>query len=169
METALEHILTSGYKAQMISYLGAHPGDFEELIQLACTDKQPYSWRAAFLLWSCMDENDTRVQKHIKTILHFLPSKNDSHQREIIKILLRMEISEEDEGFLFDHCIAVWKKIGNRPSIRHTAFKFIVRTINAHPELYHEISFLIQNQYVESLSSAARKSIFRMIKVPDPE
>jgi hypothetical protein len=169
MKTTLEHILTSSYKAQMISYMNAHPGDFEQLIQLACADKQPYSWRAAFLLWSCMDDNDHRVQKHIKTILYILPTKNDNHQREILKILLRMEISEEDEGFLFDHCISVWKNIGNRPSIRHTAFKFIARTINIHPELYHEISFLIHNQYIETLSSAVKKSIFRMIKVPVPE
>jgi hypothetical protein len=169
VETALEHILASGNKAQMISYIDAHPGDFEELIQLACADKPLYSWRAAFLLWSCMDDNDHRIQKYIKTILHILPTKNANHQREILKILLRMEISEEDEGFLFDHCISVWKKIGNRPSIRHTAFRVIARTINTHAELYYEISFLIQNQYVESLSSAAKKSIFRMIKVPVPE
>jgi len=29
-ETALEQILTSSYKAGMISYLAAHPEDFEE-------------------------------------------------------------------------------------------------------------------------------------------
>ena len=42
----------------------------EELIELAISDKQPYSWRPAWLLWSCMDENDQRVQKHIPDIIH---------------------------------------------------------------------------------------------------
>jgi hypothetical protein len=164
MESALEHILTSGYKSQMISFLNDNPGDFEELIQLAIADKQPYSWRAAYVLWDCMEDNDHRIRKYIKTILNRLPAKNDNHQRELLKILLRMELSEEDEGFLFDHCISLWQKIGNRPSIRLTALKVIVRMIKTHPELYHEIRFLIQDQYLESLSPAVRKSIFKMIK-----
>jgi hypothetical protein len=36
----------------LISYLSAHPEYFEEAITLAISDKQPYSWRAAWLLWS---------------------------------------------------------------------------------------------------------------------
>ncbi len=66
METALEHILISSYKADMISYMNAHPEDFEQVIELAVSDRQPYSKRAASLLWSCMEENDARIQKHIK-------------------------------------------------------------------------------------------------------
>lgn len=54
VETKLEHILTNSYKADMISYLKSHPEDFDEAIKLAIADKQPYSWRAAWLLWSCM-------------------------------------------------------------------------------------------------------------------
>ena len=48
METALEWTLINTYKADMISYLAAHPEDFEEAIKLAITDKQPYSWRASW-------------------------------------------------------------------------------------------------------------------------
>lgn len=40
MGTALEHIITNFYKADMISYLESHPEDFEEVIRLAMTDKQ---------------------------------------------------------------------------------------------------------------------------------
>ena len=65
-ETKLEHILTNSYKADMISYMKSHPEDFEEAIKLAITDKQPYSWRAAWLLWSCMDKNDQRINKYIE-------------------------------------------------------------------------------------------------------
>ena len=68
METALENILTSSYKAEMISYINTHPNDFEEAIELAVSNKQPYSWRAAWLLWSCMEKNDPRIQVHLKKI-----------------------------------------------------------------------------------------------------
>ncbi|HOT89685.1 MAG TPA: hypothetical protein PKZ43_03525 [Bacteroidales bacterium] len=62
----LEYILTHSYKTDMISYLKSHPDDFEEIIRLAIADKQPYSLRAAWLLWSCMDKNDQRIHKYIK-------------------------------------------------------------------------------------------------------
>ena len=164
METALEHILTSSYKAEMISYMNAHPEDFEEAINLAISNKQPYSWRAARLLWSCMEENDQRIQGYIRNIINTLTTKNDDHQRELLKILLQMELNEEYEGFLFNVCVTVWEKINKKPSVRLTAFKVIVKIAKKYPDLSHEIIFLTQNQYLDSLSPTVKRSISRMIK-----
>jgi hypothetical protein len=164
METALEHILTSSYKAGMISYMDAHPEDFEEAIKLAVSNKQPYSWRAAWLLWSYMEENDPRIQGDIKNIIKALTSRNDNHQRELLKILLQMELNDEYEGLLFNVCVSVWEKINKRPSVRLTALKIIVKIAKKHPDLFHEIIFLTQNQYLDSLSPAVKKAISRMIR-----
>jgi len=164
METALEQILTNAYKAGMISYMAAYPEDFEEAIKLAISEKQPYSWRAAWLLWSCMEENDKRIQEYIKNIISIISTKNDAHQRELLKILQQMEINEEYEGLLFNLCVTVWEKINKKPSVRFNAFKMIVKIAKNHPDLSHEIVLLTQNQYVDSLSPAAKKSISRMIK-----
>lgn len=163
MEKALEHIVTSSYKADMISYMDAHPEDFEEAIKLAVSNKQPYSWRAAWLLWSCMEENDQRIQGYIKNIINTITTKNDDHQRELLKILLLMELNEEYEGFLFNVCVTVWEKINKNPSVRLTAFKIIVKIVKKHPDLSHEIIFLTQNQYLDSLSPAVKRSISKMI------
>jgi len=164
METALEWTLTNLYKADMILYLAAHQEDFEELIKLAIADKQPYSWRAAWLLWSCMEENDKRVHGYLKRIIDTISTKNDDHQRELLIILQKMEISEALEGSLFNHCVTVWEKIGKKPSIRYNAFKIIIKIGKKHPELSHEIGFLIQDQYMESLSATVKKSISKMLK-----
>jgi hypothetical protein len=164
METALEQILMNSYKAGMISYIQAHPEDFEEAIKLALSDKQPYSWRAAWLLWSCMEENDQRIQGYIKNIIDTITTKNDDHQRELLKILLQMELNKKQESFLFDLCISVWEQINKKPSVRFTAFKFIVKIAKKHPDLSHEIIFLTQNQYMDSLLPAAKKSISKIIK-----
>jgi hypothetical protein len=164
METALEWTLTNSYKADMISYLAAHPEDFEELIKLSIADKQPYSWRAAWLLWSCMEENDQRIQGYLKKIINTISARNDDQQRELLIILQKMEISEELEGSLFNHCVAVWERIGKKPSVRYNALKIIVKISKKHPDLSHEIGFLLQDQYMESLSSTVKKSISKMIK-----
>jgi hypothetical protein len=164
METALEWILTNSYKADMISWLSAHPEYFEEAIELALTNKPPFSWRAAWLLWSCMEENDKRMQGHVKDIIEALSEKKDNHQRELMIILQKMEIREELEGLLFNHCAEVWEKINKQPSVRLNAFKMMVRIAQKHPDLFHEIAFLTQEQYLDSLSPAVRRSVSRMKK-----
>ena len=148
----------------MISYLSTHPKDFEEAIKLAITDHQPYSWRAAWLLWSCMVKNDRRIQGYIKTIIETLSEKNDDQQRELLIILQQMDINEELEGLLFNHCMSVWEKINKKPSVRFNAFKMIVKIAQKHPDLAHEIVFLTQDQYMDSLSLTVKKSISEMIK-----
>jgi len=164
METELEWILTNSYKADMISYLSSHPENFEETVKLAIADKQPYSWRAAWLLWSCMEKNDARIKGYVKTIIDTISDKNDDQQRELLIILQQMDINEEFEGLLFNHCVTVWEKINKKPSVRYNAFKMIVKIAQKHPDLSREIAFLTQDQYMDSLSPTVRKSISEMIK-----
>ncbi len=162
METELEYILTNCKKATMISYIAAHPGCFNKLVEYAVSDKQPYSWRASWLLWSCMQENDQRLHGHINEIIDAISSKKDEQQRELFIILQKMELNEESEGILFNTCVSVWEKVHKKPSVRFNAFKLIIKIANRYPQLSNEIEYLIQEQYVDSLSSGARQSIFKM-------
>lgn len=164
METPLEHTLMHSYKEGMIYFMETHPEAFEEAIKLAISDKQPYAWRSAWLLWSCIEENDQRIQPYIKDIINALSGKKDGHQRELLKILYVMDIDEEHEGFIFDLCVSVWEKINKQPSVRYNALKIILKIAKKHPELLNEIGFLTQNHYLESLSPGVKWSIKKMIK-----
>ncbi len=75
-----------------------------------------------------------------------------------------MELKENYETVLFDTCIEIWKQINKNPSVRFNALKFIIKIAKKHPELFQEINFLTEAQYLESLSPAAKKSIARMMK-----
>lgn len=163
METKLEHILTNSYKIEMISYMKSHPEDFEEAIKLALADKQPYSWRAAWLLWSCMDNNDHRIKKYIGKIIDILPTLCDAQVRELLIILQQMELGDDHEGKLFDICVNIWEKTGKQPSVRFNAFKLMVNIIKKHPDLSTEIKFLTASHYTDSLSETVKKSISKMI------
>ena len=164
METALESILMRFNKSAMISYMENNPGDYAEAIELAVGDKQPYSWRAAWLLWSCMEDNDPRIQKHIPRIISSLPSKQDGHQRELIKILFRMELPEKHEGVLFDLCMNLWEQVSKTPSVRHNALRMIIRIASKYPELHNDIGFITQEHYLQPLSPGVRRSVYRMIR-----
>ena len=163
METALEKTLTSCYKDEMISFMNAHPEYFDEVVELALSDKQPYSWRAAFVLWSVIEENDKRIKKHINKIVKAVKDKNDGHQRELLKILLMMQLDDKYEGILFDICMNVWEQIDKSPSVRVNALKMIIKIAEKHPELKKEISFLAQDHFLESLSPGAKHSVTKLV------
>ena len=161
--TELEHILTSAYKPQMIEFLVSHREYFEEAIALALSNEQPYAWRAAWLLFDCMEENDVRVRKHINHLIKTIPDRADGHQRELLKILLRMELSEAQESRVFDVCMTLWENIGGSPSNRITAFKFIVKTAEKYPELQNELTALTQDWYLDTLSPGVKRSIRKLL------
>ena len=164
MLSPLEECLTNNYKDRMVAFLKAHPECWEETIQLAVTNKQPYSWRAAWLLNSCIEKNDIRIQLLIPTFIESLNNKTDGHQREILKILLLMELSEEQESTLFDFCIQLWKDIQKKSSIRHIAFRFLQNMVEKYPELKHELELYSDKIYLESLSPGIRQSIIKIFK-----
>ncbi len=157
----LENILISTNKVGMISYLKNHPEDFESAINFAVSFKQPYSWRAASLLGSCMENNDKRIQKHVKRILDTFLNADDGHQRELLKILLNMKLRKEHEGILFDKCMTIWESINKQPSVRFTAFKFVQKMAEKYPELSSEVNFITQDQYLKTLSPAVKKSFLK--------
>jgi len=164
LESVLENKLMTLYKEEMVDFLKSHPENFEEAVLLAISDKQPYSWRAAFLLASCIEENDIRIKKHIKTIVKCLPEKKDGHQRELLKILYKMKIKGKYEGQVFNICMNLLEQINKSSSVRITAFKFIVKISEKYPDLLNEISFILQDHYMESLSPGAKTSIKRTLK-----
>lgn len=164
MHTLLEEKLLSSYKEEMIAFLNTHPDVFEEAIELAVSEKQPFSWRSAWLLWSCMEYNDSRFKKYLKRIVSSIEGKKDGHQRELIKILLNMELPEKYEGEVFKVCMDLWEEIGKTPSIRITALKYIIKAAKKYPELKNELFFLTQDHYLESLSPGVKESVSRMMK-----
>lgn len=167
MATQLEITLISCYKDEMVSFLNSHPEFFDEAFELAVSDKQPYAWRSAWLLWSCLKENDVRIKKHIDAIIKSIKSKNDGHQRELLKILSLTELKDKHEGIVFNLCMDLWEQLGKDPSVRYTALKFLLKIIGKHPELKEEISFITQEHYLETLSPGVKRAIIKMIGHPE--
>ena len=159
----MEQVLMAFHKQEMMTWLEDNPNSFIEAVQLSMADKQPYSWRAAWLLWGCMEDNDPRIQPFIPEIIECLDTKGDGHQRELIKILYRMDLSEQHEGLLFDLCMNIWEKIGKAPSVRYNAFRMVVRIATNYPELFSDITHVTQSHYLESLSPGVRRAVQRMV------
>jgi hypothetical protein len=164
MLSNLEKILTNSYKAGMISYINEHPEEFESAIDLAVSNKQPYSWRAAWLLWSCMDANDSRLDNYISKIIEIIPQRNDGHQKDLLKILYMLDLPDDLEGKVFDLSISLWEQLNKIPSVRYNAIKLLFKILKKHPELFPEIEFFLQEHYFHTLSPGVKRGVYKMVK-----
>lgn len=164
METELEHILNNSTKDEMVSYIKKHPSCFDEAIALSISDKSPYCWRAVWALNSSIKKNDPRISPFIQKVIDCFPSKDDGHQREIIRLLMKMKLDEDQEGYLYDHCVTVWEQISKQSSVRYFAILFILDIVKKYPDLQNEIKVLTEDHYLEPISPGIRKSIIKQIK-----
>ena len=165
MTKSLNNILTATLrKDKMVVFLKKNPNLFDETIKVSLGNEKPQSWRAAWLIGQLITKNDKRIKPHIKSILKAIKEKEDGHQRELLKILMKMNLSEKQEGILFDECISIWEDINKSSSVRGFAFLIITNTVKKYPELISEIGFLTQEHYTETLSPGIRHSVIKIIK-----
>lgn len=164
MSTSLEVILMRRKKPEMVEYLNSHPEHFDEAMNLALSQELPFCWRAAWLLGGHITKNDSRVKPYIQKIIEVLPESRDGHQRELLKILLMMDLEEDHESLLFDLAVTLWEQIRKKPSVRFFAFKCMIRTAEKYPELTNEIFVLAQPHYINPLSPGIRNSILKTLK-----
>lgn len=150
---------------ELVNMINVDNSSFEECIRLAIADKDPTSWRAAWALFHSTKKRDSRLTPFIDQILAVIPLKHDGHQRELIKLVLKVPLNEEQEGVLFDCCMSIWEKVGKSPSVRSFAFNFIFLTIQKYPELKGEIKFLVQEEYISPLSPGVRKGVEKKVKI----
>jgi hypothetical protein len=163
MESPLEKLLISAHKPVIMQFLDKHPESFKEAMQLALSDKHPYSWRAAWMMWGYIKKNDSRIKPYLPKIIAALEIRPEGQQRELLKILYLMDIKEDHEGKLFDHCVKIWFALKKKPAVRMNALKVLIKIAERHPELKDEVKLLTRKEYLESLSPGVKHSINKLI------
>lgn len=149
-------------KDDLVNLINSNDKNFSELIKISLSDNQPEAWRAAWILNHSIKKNDQRIKPFIMKFIKAIKKKEDGHQREFIRLLDKMEISEDQEGYLFDICLTIWEDITKRPGTRIFAFRAIVKIVKNYPDLISEIDAFTQKHYYETLSSGIKRSFIRL-------
>lgn len=162
--TDLEDVLSTARKDEAVAYMAEHPEDVEPALIWATSDHPCHNWRAAWLLTHGITPNDSRVRPFIGGFLQCLSNTSDQHARELLKILLKMELDDEQEGTLFNRVIAIWEDTDRKPAVRFYAIKIILNMVIKYPDLSNEVRALIQPHYLSPLTSGIRASVVRHIR-----
>lgn len=156
-------LLVDQNKQCIIEHCSRNDYLFLELLNLALDTNDSISWRASSVLSDIMLENDARLISYINRILQLIPQVNHSHQRELLKIVYKIDVSEDLEGHIFDLALSIWRDINKQSSVRYYAFKCILKIADKHPELKNEIHLWSAPYYLDSLSKGIRHSIMKML------
>ena len=163
METQLKHILARRRKSEMVEFMTNHPESFDQAMELVLENEENFSWRAAWLVAGVMEKNDQRVRPFIQKIIEVLPDREDGYQRELLKILLKMELDEDFESLLFDISVTLWEQVRKQSSVRYYAFQGMMKVVEKYPELKNEVLSLTQPHFVNALSPGVRKGIYKKL------
>ena len=116
------------------------------------------AWRIAWKINHEMKMNDKRVSPYIDDIIKCIELKNDGHQRELLKILEKMNLNEKQEGLLFQQCVFIWERIDKIPSVRIKAFQILSKIAHDYPELKKELIHFSSDKYTDTLGRGIKKS-----------
>jgi len=165
MYNEIENILTRNYKQDMVLFFQKNPDKIDDLIKLIFEKNNPLSWRAAWLLWSCVSKNDNRIIENTSRFISILPYSNESMQREILKILYNIDLEEESIGRLINICINIWEDINKRPGVRYSSFRMLFKISKKYPELENEMLYLLDERFINTLSPGIKHSIKKLISL----
>ena len=152
------------YKDEMVAFLERHPEHFQEALDLAAVDRPRYSWRAAWLMGNCMEDDDSRGRKSVDRLIAAMAGKPDGHWRELMKIVIRMPLDDEQEGRLFEMALQQWQDPDKQSSVRWMAFQFMTKMVGKYPELAAELKLVLRSNLIDPLSPGIRRLVVREAK-----
>jgi hypothetical protein len=120
---------------------------FSSLLNLALYDKDPLAWRAAWILDGAAEVNPEIAAKHIRLIVHRLPSiKSSGTIRSLLRMLCRYHIPEEEQGLLIDLCFKYMVSELYPVAVKVHAMQIIYNHCLMYPELKDELKTVIEDQ-----------------------
>ena len=136
---------------------GFYKKNFNFLIKHMLEDVKPTSWRTTWVVNHLMEKDDKITKKKLSTIIKSIKDKTEGHQRELIKIVRKMKLNEENEGLFFDVCMEIWRKVNKQPAVRYYCGLYIIEMARKYPEIKNELEYLTTDYYIKTLPPGIKK------------
>ena len=131
----------------------------DQLIHALRNDKD--SWIHAWQINHTKKTELIKIQNQVDKIISAIDGKNDSHQRELLKVLLKLNLTDDQLSLLWDICLRVWLDIQKQSSVRISAYKILVNAAKKFKPLSDELVRLTEEKHITSLSNGIRNSTYK--------
>ena len=119
------------------------------------------SWIHAWQINHVKKTELIKIQEQVDKIISAIDGKNDGHQRELLKVLLKLNLTDDQLSLLWDICLRIWLDIQKQSSVRISAYKILVNTAKKFKPLSDELVRLTEEKHITSLSNGIRNSTYK--------
>ena len=131
----------------------------DQLIHALRNDKN--SWIHAWQINHVKKTELIKIQKQVDKIISAIDGKNDGHQRELLKVLLKLNLTDDQLsllGHLSPYLARYPKTIFG---FEISAYKILVNTAKKYKPLSDELIRLTEDKHVSSLSNGIKNSTYK--------
>ncbi len=144
---ALLQPLSKANDLQIVGYIEANPGQFEELMKLFFAGPYRITQRASGIINYCAERNRSWVQPYLGRMIQCCKGNvHDAVKRNTVRILQFVPIPEELEGEVLDLCFDLLGKSGEAVATKAFAMTVAGNLCQKYPELALELKILIEDR-----------------------
>lgn len=122
-----------------------NPQIVKDFVYYAVSDKE-HAWRAAWILHHYSEKFPREMDKYAQNLIDALKTvERHGHMRELLKIIYKLKLTEEQTSEVFDICYDFLQNNKLQSSVRGMSFMFLIRVADEYPELKGEIEAIFEN------------------------
>lgn len=161
----IDQLIAKGRKKEEV-LADLHFPEDQDLLFAHALSGEKTAWRALWYWYHLLDAHRAQlpIQYHQKLLEALNQSNSDGHQRELIKLMSRASLSEDEEGHFFNRCLSFWENPKHDPSLRFVALKSLEPILKKYPETFDELEGFMESRYLESLSPGIRTALVKWWK-----
>lgn len=141
-------------------------GAFQQTLKIAISSDEK-AWKAAWILNQAAKKCELPFQKYDRKICRAIPGKPSNQKRELLRLLEKIELNEENSGYIFDTAVSCWEDRGAQSSSRMVGFRLIFKIAKRYPELVAEIKSITDEEFLEGLSPGIKRSVLLRLDALD--
>ncbi|MEN8204023.1 MAG: hypothetical protein ABFS28_15605 [Bacteroidota bacterium] len=146
-KSLLTNFPSGAEKELFIGEVGQSEEKFLTLLGLTLYEKDPLSWRAAWILDGSDEQHPGLALGSVSTIIQKLPElESKGALRSLLRLLCRYNIPEDDQGMLVDLCFAYMVSELYPVAVKVHAMQIIYNHTLIYPELSDELVTVIEDQ-----------------------
>lgn len=126
--------------------------------------EEKHAWRAAWIISKYSEQTTEDLNIYADGFINAAKEiQADGHLREILKIIVHLNLNEDQNSEVFDLCLSLLQDNRRQSSVRSIAFQFLIKISKDYPELRNEISIIFDN-IKDYLSHGIRYSMMKKLK-----
>jgi len=126
--------------------IGSSPDKYVELVNLALSKDMPACWRAAWVMDHLSELHPPLPEIHIKRLWDNIHDQPNGVKRSTLRMLVRYEIPEEQQGVATDLCLDWLVKESVPVAIKVFSMEILLNITREYPELKEEFIAILEDQ-----------------------